>query len=183
LTNSVCGAFQSSSECVRHQHTALIPFTVDHLGGIGPFAAHFLFHPSHSPLTAPPPTPLAAYKFVRQSACIAHDVALRSSLHLAHHADLHWSQSRPGVRFGRTFHTMTPQQWCFQSLSLNIAQGLGTYLQTALSTLSAKTSTHGTSPSTRTTFYGPLPYALRTPAPVLTAGDPHVVQTHHTQQP
>jgi hypothetical protein len=45
------------------QRTALIPFTVDHLGGLGPFAVAFLFHPCDSPVTALPPTPVASYNF------------------------------------------------------------------------------------------------------------------------
>jgi hypothetical protein len=36
------------------QHTALIPFTVDHFGGLGLFAVNILFHPQDSPIPVPP---------------------------------------------------------------------------------------------------------------------------------
>jgi hypothetical protein len=47
------------------QHIALVPFTVDHLGGLGHFALDFLFSPKDSPFPTPPPTPVTAYNFAR----------------------------------------------------------------------------------------------------------------------
>jgi hypothetical protein len=57
-------------------HIALIPFTVDHLGGLDSFAVNLLFSPHNSHLVLLPPTPSTAYNFKHQPALIAHDVAL-----------------------------------------------------------------------------------------------------------
>lgn len=176
----------SSAEAViqslNAHHIALIPFTVDHLGGLGPFAATLLFTPSDSPITQPPPTPITAFNFQHRSAEIAHDVALDSSLHVAHHANREWSRTHPTTRFGQTYHTMTPQQWSLQSLSLNISHGLGQYLQGALTALSHAKKSSPTSPP-RTIFYGPTPFSFRPHVPVLTAAAPPTLHTFHTQPP
>jgi hypothetical protein len=148
------------------------------LGGLGHFAANLFFHPRDSPIPLSPPTPVEAYNFARPSAAVAHRVATGSSLHVAYHATTHWSLARPGVRFGRTYHTMTPQQWCFQALSLNITHALGTYLRTALSVLSLTSPTHKSS-LPRTKFFGTVPFAPRVPAPVLIAAAPHSPRTYH----
>jgi hypothetical protein len=48
-------------QALNTHHNALIPFTVDHLGGIGHFAAALFFYPRISPLAPPRPTPISAY--------------------------------------------------------------------------------------------------------------------------
>jgi hypothetical protein len=108
-----------------------------------PFAVNFLFHPIHLPLAMPLHSPETAYNFAHSSADTAHTVRANSSLHITHHANTDWSLARPSVQFGRAHHTMTPQQWCFQALSLNIVHGLLTYLQTALATLSKQSRSPG----------------------------------------
>jgi hypothetical protein len=162
-------------------HIALVPFTVDHLGGLGHFAIALLFAPHDSPIQVPPKTPIAAYNFQHAYAVTAHDTALASSLHVAHHANQQWANTQPTTRFGQTFHTMTPQQWTLQSLSLNISHGLGKYLQGALQALSQAKS----SPTSivRTNFYGPTPYSFRPHMPVLTAAAPPMLRTFHAQPP
>jgi hypothetical protein len=113
---------------LNDQHTSLIPFMADHLGVLRPFMINFLFHPRNLPIPTQPFTLVKAYNFACPSAFVAHDVAAASSLHVAHYTTTHWSLARPGVHFGRTYHTMTPQQWCFQALSLNITQPCVRYL-------------------------------------------------------
>jgi hypothetical protein len=78
----------SSAEAViqsfNTHHITRIPFVVDHLGSLGPFAANLLFSPQDSPLTTPP-TPISAYNLKNPSTTTTHDVAAASSLHLASH--------------------------------------------------------------------------------------------------
>jgi hypothetical protein len=163
-------------QSLNTHHIALIPFTVDHLGGLGSFAISLLFAPQDSPIsTALPRTPIDAYNFKHPSATHAFQVASASSLHVAHHANRQWANSQPTSRFGQTYHTMTPQQWSLQSLSLNISHGLSIYLQGAVMALSTAKSRPTSSP--RTTFYGPSPYSFRPCASVLTAAEPQSVRT------
>jgi hypothetical protein len=168
-------------QSINANHIALIPFTVDHLGGLGPFAAALLFAPRDSPLSPVPLTPITAYNFTHAPAVTAHNVALASSLHVAHHANREWAINHPTTRFGQTYHTMTPQQWTMQSLSLNISHGLGKYMQGALKTLSHTKSSPTRIP--RTSFYGPTPYSFQPHMPVLTAAAPPTIHTFHAQPP
>jgi hypothetical protein len=149
-----------------------------HIGGLGSFAVNLLFSPHDSPIVLPPPTPSTAYNFKHQPALIAHDVAFASSLHVAHHATREWCKTHPTTRFGQTYHTMTPQQWALQSLSLNISHALGKYLQGALTDLSNAKSvpTH----TSHVTFYGPTPFSFPPHAPVLTAAAPHTLHARST---
>jgi hypothetical protein len=137
-----------------------------HLAGLGPFVADFLFHPCDLPVT----TPLGAHTNCRLPFCSStYNVATASSLHLAHHTNIHWSPwlARPGVCFSRIHPTMTPQANNAMVLSGPLA---GSTLLTRsarickqhsrLRTLSSlqKTQPHA---SPRTTFYGPLPNGTR----------------------
>jgi hypothetical protein len=168
-------------EAINIHHIALIPFTVDHLGGLGHFASALLFDPRNSPLTHPPPTPISAYNFHHPSATRAHDVALASSLHVASQANREWSKTHPRTNFGQTHHTMTPQQWALQSLSLNISHSLGKYLEGALQALSQSKSSSSTRPlRSSTAFYGPTPFSFKPTAHVHTAAaPPHDIRTFH----
>jgi hypothetical protein len=161
-------------QALNTHHIALIPFTVDHLGGLGPFTITLLFDLKTSPLTLPPPTPLSAYNFNHPLAETAHDTALASSLHVASHADREWSKTHPHASFGQTHHTMTPQQWALQSLSLNISHALGKYLQGALQVLSQGKSSISMRPlhNTTTAFYGPTPFTFTPTTHVLSAAAP-----------
>jgi hypothetical protein len=176
----------SSAEAViqalNTNHIALIPFTVDHLGGLGPFAIALLFDPHDSPLTAPPPTPITAYNFKHPSAHTAHDTALASPLHVASHANREWAKTHPQTSFGQTHHTMTPKQWAFQALSLNISHGLGKYLQGAMDVLSQSKASTSTRPlhTTTTAFYGPTPFMFKPATHVFSAAaPPHALRTFH----
>jgi hypothetical protein len=103
---------EAVTDSLNAHHIALAPFTVDHLlGGLGPFTASLLVSPQDPPpLKLPPPTPSTAYNFKHRPAQTADDVALASSLHVAHHATREWTKSHPTAYFGQTYHTMTPQQ-------------------------------------------------------------------------
>jgi hypothetical protein len=168
-------------QSLNAHHIALIPFTVDHLGGLGTFASHLLFSPQDSPITAPPPTPITAYNFRTPSALLAHNVAFASSLHVATRATQEWTKTNPTTKFGQTYHTMTPEQWALQSLSLNISHALGKYMQGALLDLSHAKSCVPL--KSRLNFYGPTPYSFRPRAPVLIAAAPHVPRTFHAEPP
>jgi hypothetical protein len=162
-----------------HHHIALIPVTVDHLGGLGPFASTLLFSPQDSPSTPPPSTPITAYNLKNPSSIIAHDVALASSLFVASRATNEWKKTHPTTKFGQTYHTMTPAQWALQSLLLNISHALGKYFCSALTDLShAKLCVPL---RTRLNFYGPMPYLFRPHAPVLITAAPHVTRTFHAE--
>jgi hypothetical protein len=106
-----------------------------------------------------------------------------SSLHVPHHATREWCKTHPTTRFGQTYHTMTPQQWALQSLSLNISHALGKYLQGALTDLSNAKSipTH----TSRITFYryGPTRPSRFARTPPCLLPQPHTGYTHVPRTP
>jgi hypothetical protein len=84
--------------------------------------------------------------------------------------------------FNKEYHTMTPQQWSRQSLSLNISHSLGQYLQGALPALSHAKQSSPMSPP-HTTFYQPTPFSFRPHVTILTAAMPPTLCTFHAQPP
>jgi len=135
-------------------------------------------HPSQPDL--PPILPL---DLSHQPAKNAFALASASSLHLAFVADQVWSHTFPGQRFGQTYHTASPSQWCLQSLSLNISHdGLAQYKgysppcsSSLARALLARPppSLSGTAAILRSTYVGalPLPHA-RQPPPFLAPSAP-----------
>jgi hypothetical protein len=113
-----------------HAHNIiLLPFTIDHLGGLGPFATTFLFGNLHNaiiPAAGPLPTwtPQSfpknpdAYLLYRRTIenCPSNLLSLAS-----HNWNLGAQVTRP---FGSTYHTATPTSWALQTLGLNMVKAL-----------------------------------------------------------
>lgn len=131
-----------STPCISHLHDTgiyLLPFTVDHLGGLGPFSSTFFFgspdpafpEPSWTQSANFPSNPAAFRAYT-----ITHDHAPRN---LFSSADAAWRSAHPPgqpvPRFGSTYHTHTPSQWASQALGLNISLALATHLSRGISRL------------------------------------------------
>jgi hypothetical protein len=116
------------SELNSH-HTAILPFTIDHLGGLGTFSHALLFAEHHAPM--PPPPPISIGSFVHPASTQAYVTAHALRPAILSTADAHWKQLHTVGRFGSTFRTRTPQQWALQVLALNFAHASSTHLLAA----------------------------------------------------
>ena len=124
---------------LNSQGIFLLPFTVDHLGGLGPFAHAFLY-PTSSPIPSVGPAPQwDPHDFRNPDHFQLYSHSLQGPRHLLSHANSQWSKSHSdghAPRFGSTYHSHTPTQWSTQLLSLNLSIALASHLQTGLSILS-----------------------------------------------
>ena len=158
---------------ITDSRAVLIPFTIDHLGGLGPLALSFLFDKDASPLPFPPPLQPDTLAFNNQASSTAYLNALTSPVALASKASSAWKQLHPTSRFGTTHHTHTPSQWALQALSLNISLALANSLQTAITFHTTPPKASSTSHPQPSAFKGPTPYSFqRRPSPVHIAADP-----------
>jgi hypothetical protein len=148
-------ASQSIIRDINTSQATLLPFTVDHLGGLGPLSIPFLFHPKRSPITHAPPITADMLSLSNDQSLYTFDRAVDSTnLHIADKATQIWKINHPKTPFGNTHHTFTPTQWAMQALSLNISHALANAITTALQ----EQPTSTTRPPT--TFRGPTPYAF-----------------------
>jgi hypothetical protein len=119
---------------LRYQGISLLPFTIDHLGGLGYQATNFLFgSQSQIPAASQPPewttstfrTNPEAYTLYKDSLdTIPSGILLPSATH-------NWQLRSPRPpRFGRTYHTYTPTQWATQALALNLTKTLSQHIIT-----------------------------------------------------
>lgn len=106
-----------------NQNILFIPFSVDHLGGLGPLAHRLLFGPNDT--KAPP------WSYVTSSNPDLRSIRLKNraygehaALSLLPRADAAWEANNPNKRYGRSYHTQTPSQWATQFLGLNITFAL-----------------------------------------------------------
>jgi hypothetical protein len=111
----------------------LLPFTVDHLGGIGHFFHRFLYPPD-SLLPDPEPPPwTTANDFTHHPAYIAYTAANKCPSRILQHANRQWFQTNgTTTRFGSTHHTASPQQWATQALALNLSYRLAQHINIAI---------------------------------------------------
>ena len=110
---------------------ALIPFTIDHLGGIGPSAHSFLFHPRSAPFPPPPPHP--PNNRLRPIHPLTRARAESTHLHLLTKATQQWSSPTISQRsIGSTYHSQSPSQWALQMLSVNFCHAFSSHLKHAL---------------------------------------------------
>ena len=171
-----CNPTQEGStimSAITDSRAVLIPFTVDHLGGLGPLALSFLFDKDASPLPFPPPLQHDTLAFNNQASSTAYLNAITSPVALASKASSAWKQLHPTSRFGTTHHTHTPSQWALQALSLNISLALANSLQTAITFHTTPPKSSSTSHPQPSAFKGPTPYSFqRRPSPVHIAADP-----------
>ena len=116
-------------------HITLLPFTIDHLGGLGHFTHSFLFGP-HPPTqfpTIPKPPWTHPNHFPHTPAFFAYQRALHAPPSLLPSASRAWkNQTRNTHRFGSSRSTTSPSHWAIQTLSLNISLALTSHLNTAL---------------------------------------------------
>jgi hypothetical protein len=107
----------------------LLPFTIDHLGGLGSFATNFLFG---EPTTAIIPTASSPPKWTPQSFPRNPDAYLlylrtleKCPTNILHSANHNWNMGAQVKRpFGSTYHTATPSAWAIQTLGLNLVKAL-----------------------------------------------------------
>jgi hypothetical protein len=118
---------------IQHQGIALLPFTIDHLGGLGYHATQFLFgqHPTILPINTEPSWTLqnfrnnpAAIELYNYSKSLLPKGILPT-------ATKKWNQQyfRP-TRYGQTYHTFTPESWATQALAINLTKALTHHLLT-----------------------------------------------------
>jgi hypothetical protein len=148
------------------QNISLLPFTVDHLGGIGHIATQFLFGDSIPSSSLPPQwiqnsfrTNPAAYTLLLHSTKNTPHAVLQKANHQWH------SGTSPPTRFGRTYHTYTPSQWATQALALNLSKALTHHL--LLHTNRILTQTTHQRKTQRQTQYTTIPPFYLPPPPFL----------------
>ena len=131
-------------QAINTNDITLLPFTVDHLGGLGYFSHRLFFDTPAPPFPLPPPPNFQPTHFPHPHAYRAYSNLLQSTPGILSQANHEWSQLRPvrPARFGQTHHTTTPQQWALQCFSLNLTHGLAAHLLRArASCLAASAST------------------------------------------
>ena len=111
----------------------LLPFTIDHLGGIGPFGCSLLFRSSDMAAVSPtaPLPPWTSDTFTSQptSYQLYQDTLRYTPTTILPKANQQWQTASPNTHYGSTYHTHFPSQWAMQALTLNISITLITHLQ------------------------------------------------------
>jgi len=120
---------------LNDQNMILLPFTVDHLGAIGPLASRFLFGTKPPPQSKPP-------SFTFPGAQTAYETTTGPSglTGLFPRADAAWKEATP-YWFADTYHTMFPSQWAVKTLGLNIIHHLANHFTEAMEKLRLHQST------------------------------------------
>jgi len=119
-------------DALVQQHILLVPFTVDHLGALGPLAKRFLYGDT-------PPDYLKPPKFTFESAKQAHDLAHGPAGldGIVPTANTKWKH-RTTTWFAPTYHTILPGQWATKTLGLNIITHLADHFFDATATIQNK---------------------------------------------
>lgn len=122
-TNSSYTVGEQVIAALNASNTALTPFTVDPLGGLGPLASRFLCGTASDP---PPPT-LSFRRCAPQQACNNATSAASPSAALRH-ADKSWSHNSSRLPFGATCHSWLPSTWARQILGANINSAFSEFM-------------------------------------------------------
>jgi hypothetical protein len=135
-------------EDLVNQQILLLPFTVDHLGGIGTLGYRLLF--GHDPHKAPQPT---TTKPSNRHSLLLYNAAYGTlaPTDLLRRADENWTRSHPYSRFGPSYHTSLPSHWAQQLLGLNLTTTLHNHFRKRIRTLQSRHS-RTQSPSSRTQY-------------------------------
>jgi hypothetical protein len=152
---------------INRENITLLPFTVDHLGGLGFFAHTFLFS-KNPPFAQPPPPNLSEDRLPHPEAFQALQTLRKSPPGFLYQANHAWQESKyRRLRFGSTYHTASPQQWALQCLSLNISNALGRHLLRARAAVAAAAQSSVSQPPSilGPTFYQTTPYIPLVPGP------------------
>jgi hypothetical protein len=140
---------------INQEKITLLPFTVNHLEGLGFFAHTFLF--SKDPPFAQPPLPnLSEDRLPHPPKAVQAFQTLWKSP--PNHA---WQESKyRRLWFGSTYHTAPPQQWELQCLSLSISNVLGRHLLHVRAAVAAAAQSSASQPPSilGPTFYQSTPY-------------------------
>ena len=120
-------------QALEQKKIALIPFTIDHLGGIGYQSHCFLFHPNSAPF-AQPAALSANNSFCTGSLSPATRCrAVATPIELLTKANEHWRSPINNYRpIGSTYHSNSPTQWALQMLSANFCISFATHFQQGL---------------------------------------------------
>ena len=117
-------------------NTAIIPFSIDHLGGIGTFAHSLLFGKKHHHATPTPPPPLSPIRFEHPDIQASFHRSAQLDIAFFLTANATWTnlnRTLPSpIRYGTTYRTATPLQWAFQNLALNFSFALSHHFAQAL---------------------------------------------------
>jgi hypothetical protein len=179
LTGRTHSSVSNSSiiNAINTNNIALLPFTVDHLGGLGYFSHRLLFAEQFPPFPVPPPPNFQTKHFPHLHAFRAYSNLLQSTPGILSQANREWALLHRGLppRFGQTHHTTTPQQWALQCFSLNLSHGLAAHLLRArASCIAASSSSTATHPILGPSFRQSLH------KPPLVPGAPRHLPTHST---
>ena len=141
-----------------NQNIILLPFTVDHLGGLGTCGHRFYFGPD--PHKAPDPT-LSPPRDRNGALLYARAYGPHAPTDLFRRADENWTRLHPFTRYGRSYHTSLPSHWAQQFLGLNLTVLLTTHLSSRLRSL--ESHHRRLSPSARRKLYAPIgrPYSTK----------------------
>ena len=127
-----------SKFCVPHASALLangisvLPFTVDHLGGIGCFGCNFLFGSTtnaHVQPAAPKPPWTPANFPRRQDAFLLCKQLENMPTAILPKANQTWRMATNNARYGSTYRTHLPAQWATQALALNMSVALTKHIQ------------------------------------------------------
>jgi hypothetical protein len=156
---------------INRENITLLPFTVDHLGGIGFFSHSFLFG-KDPPFPKPPPPNFTVDNLPHLEAFSAYQALVQGPSGFLYKANKAWEDSQyRRLRFGATYHTSSPQQWALQCLALNISTSLANHLLRARAAVAAATRS---STTTLPPILGPTFYQVATFSP-LVPGPPRLL--------
>ena len=161
---------------LNDNHITLYPFTVDHLGGVGPFARSLLLHEA-SPLL-PKYNDLPQRSFSHASAAHAFQTANQHPLAILSSASKAWStmfNQREPTFFGSTYRTRTPAQWGIQTLALNTSKALAKHVFTHAKTHQLP---HTNIPAVSTLGNPPTSYCV-SPYKVYQPGEPSTPHVYY----
>jgi hypothetical protein len=124
-------------EDLVNKQILLLPFTIDHLGGIGTFGHCLLF--GHNPHKAPQPT---TTKPSNRHSLLLYNAAYGplAPTDLLRRADENWTRTHPYSRFGPSYHTSLPSHWAQQLLGLNLTVTLHNHFRKRIRTLQSRDS-------------------------------------------
>ena len=136
---------------IVNQNILLLPFTVDHLGGLGTCGHRFFFGSDHrkapDPNLSPPNNRNGALLYSRA-------YGPHAPTDLFRRADDNWARLHPFTRYGRSYHTSLPGHWAQQFFGLNLTVLLTNHLSCRLRSL--ESHHRRLSPSARRKLYAPI---------------------------
>lgn len=143
---------------LNHHGITLYPFSVDHLGGIGPLARSLLFKQARSPFLSEDAT---TRNFPHEPALQAFSAANDNPLAILTTATSAWTymyHRNTTQYFGSTHASKTPSQWAVQVLALNISKSISLHLYKHAQT---HYLTHSNSPTINIVGTPPTTYAVQ----------------------